>query len=105
MPLTINDDWFSKARFNHASHHTQPCKSCHDVENSQTSADVAMPDRDSCLRCHAGNERKYKRIASSCMSCHDFHNAHGGQGGALAGSSVRPEDVAALLGAANPDAK
>lgn len=105
MPLTINDDWFSKARFNHASHHTQPCKSCHDVENSQTSADVAMPDRDSCLRCHAGNERKYKRIASSCMSCHDFHNAHGGQGGVVAGSSVRPEDAAALHGAADPDAE
>ena len=97
MPLQISDDWFTKARFNHASHRTQQCKSCHDVENSELSSDVAMPDRDSCLRCHAGNERKHKRIASSCMSCHDFHNVHAAQGGAVAGSKVKPDDVARVL--------
>ncbi|MSP86301.1 MAG: FHA domain-containing protein [Methylotenera sp.] len=76
MPLNINQDWFSKARFNHASHRTQQCKSCHQVEKSETSADVAMPDRKSCLRCHSGNSPKSKRIASGCMSCHEFHGAH-----------------------------
>ncbi|MDP3087227.1 MAG: cytochrome c3 family protein [Methylotenera sp.] len=77
MPVSINQDWFSKARFNHASHRTQECKTCHQVENSETSADVAMPDRQSCLRCHSGNSPKHKRIASSCMSCHDFHSIKG----------------------------
>lgn len=105
MPLRITDDWFTKARFNHASHRTQQCKSCHDVENSERSADVAMPDRDSCLRCHAGNERKYKRIASTCMSCHDFHNAHAAQGGAVAGAAVKPEDVARVLDLETPSGK
>lgn len=76
MPLQINQDWFSKAQFNHASHQTQQCASCHQVEESESSADVAMPDRKSCLRCHSGNRPKHKRIASSCMSCHEFHNAH-----------------------------
>ncbi len=76
VPLRINQDWFSKAHFNHNSHRTQKCQSCHDVENSDSSADVAMPDRDSCLKCHSGNNPKPKRIASSCMSCHEFHNSH-----------------------------
>lgn len=75
-PLRINQDWFSKANFNHASHQTQKCQSCHLVEESESSADVAMPDRKSCLRCHSGNNPKPKRIASSCMSCHEFHSAH-----------------------------
>lgn len=79
-PLHITQDWFSNARFSHASHRTQQCKSCHDVERSKTSADVAMPDRNSCLRCHSGNTPKHKRIASSCMSCHDFHTRHGAAG-------------------------
>jgi predicted CXXCH cytochrome family protein len=76
MPLSINEDWFSKAHFNHASHRTQKCQSCHQVEESETSEDVAMPDRKSCLRCHSGNSPKSKRIVSTCMSCHDFHDLH-----------------------------
>ena len=76
MPLNINQDWFRKAHFNHASHRTQQCQSCHQVELSESSADVAMPDRKSCLRCHSGNNPKPKRIASNCMSCHDFHSSH-----------------------------
>lgn len=76
VPLNINQDWFSKAHFNHASHRTQQCQSCHQVDHSDSSADVAMPDRKSCLRCHSGNSPKQKRIASGCMSCHDFHSSH-----------------------------
>jgi predicted CXXCH cytochrome family protein len=79
MPLRITQDWFSKARFNHASHRTQQCQSCHQVEHSESSSDVAIPDRTSCLKCHAGNSPKHRRITSSCMSCHDFHNAHAAQ--------------------------
>ena len=76
QPLNISQDWFSKAHFNHASHRTQQCQSCHQVEHSESSSDVAMPDRASCLRCHSGNSPKPKRIASSCMSCHEFHGTH-----------------------------
>jgi hypothetical protein len=74
--VSINQDWFSKAQFNHASHRTQKCVACHQVEQSESSHDVAMPDRKNCLRCHSGNSPKPKRIASSCMSCHTFHNGH-----------------------------
>lgn len=76
MPVALNQDWFSKAHFNHALHRTQKCQSCHKVDESETSADVAMPDRKSCLQCHSGNNPKHKRITSSCMSCHDFHSSH-----------------------------
>jgi len=75
-PLQINKDWFSKAQFNHGAHRTQQCASCHKVEESESSADVAIPDRKSCLQCHSGNKTKHKRIASNCMSCHNFHHAH-----------------------------
>ncbi len=74
VPLQITQDWFSKARFRHASHRTQQCQSCHQVEHSERSADIAMPDRKSCLRCHAGSSPKRGRIASNCMTCHDFHH-------------------------------
>jgi predicted CXXCH cytochrome family protein len=76
MPLRITLDWFSKARFNHALHRIQKCQSCHQVEDSERSSDIAIPDRKSCLKCHAGNSPKHRRITSSCMSCHEFHNAH-----------------------------
>jgi len=90
-PLHITQDWFSKARFNHASHRTQRCQSCHAVEHSESSADVAIPDKLSCLRCHAGSSPKYRRIASSCMSCHDFHNPHVSSYG---GGGANAQDVA-----------
>lgn len=95
-PLQINQDWFSKARFKHASHRTQQCNSCHQVEESETSADVAMPDRDSCLRCHSGNSPKYKRIASGCMSCHDFHSVHGANA-PISSEKLNPEELDTLL--------
>lgn len=75
-PLTINPDWFSKAEFNHGAHRTQQCTSCHKVEESESSADVAIPDRQSCLHCHSGSKPRHKRIASNCMSCHNFHHSH-----------------------------
>lgn len=78
VPLHINQDWFSKARFNHGAHRSQQCNSCHLVENSESSTDVAIPDRQSCLLCHSGNKTKHKRIASNCMSCHNFHNEQKG---------------------------
>ena len=102
-PLHLNNDWFSKAQFNHAAHRTQQCTSCHKVEESTSSADVAIPDRQSCLQCHSGNTQRYKRIASSCMSCHNFHNAHQGYD-LITGAKVESKDID-LLNALPNDAK
>ncbi len=92
MPLHLNNDWLAKAQFNHAAHRTQQCTSCHKVEASKSSADVAIPNRQSCLLCHSGNTPKHKRIASSCMSCHTFHNAHQGYD-LITGAKVETKDV------------
>ncbi len=94
-PLSINDDWFSKAQFNHGAHRTQQCISCHKVEDSESSADVAIPDRQSCLQCHSGKNPKHKRIASNCMSCHNFHQAH--QSIVNPGAKINEQDVDVLL--------
>ena len=94
-PLSINDDWFSKAQFNHGAHRTQQCISCHNVEESESSADVAIPDRQSCLQCHSGKTPKHKRIASNCMSCHNFHQAH--QSILNPGTKISEQDLDVLL--------
>ena len=95
-PLRINADWFSKANFKHSAHRTQQCVSCHKVEESESSADVAIPDRNSCLHCHSGNKPKHKRIASSCMSCHNFHQGHTPNPHGI-GAKVTEQDVDVLL--------
>jgi len=95
VPLNINQDWFSKAQFNHGAHRSQQCKSCHKVENSESSADIAIPDRQSCLLCHSGNKTKHKRIASNCMSCHIFHNAHKPEALSSTGKAIE-KDIDAL---------
>ncbi|MDP3678423.1 MAG: hypothetical protein Q8R23_04960 [Methylotenera sp.] len=66
------------------------------MEESETSADVAMPDRDSCLRCHSGNSPKYKRIASGCMSCHDFHSVHGAVNAPISSENINPATLDVL---------
>jgi len=98
--LHINEDWFSKASFNHGAHRSQQCKSCHDVETSESSKDIAIPDRKSCLLCHSGNTTKHKRIASSCMSCHNFHSDHKPETLIPAGK-VDDKDIAAMLSVPN----
>ena len=94
--LHINQDWFSKAQFNHGAHQTQQCISCHKVEESESSTDVAIPDRKSCLQCHSGSKPKHKRIASNCMSCHNFHHSHYADG-LNPTAKLDPKDVDVLL--------
>jgi predicted CXXCH cytochrome family protein len=95
-PLFINPDWFSKAEFNHAMHRTQQCTSCHKIEDSESSAEIAMPNRESCLQCHSGNRPKHKRIASGCMSCHNFHHTHAGES-VLLGNIINKKDIDVLM--------
>jgi len=104
-PLLINQDWFSKARFKHESHRTQKCLSCHKVEQSQSSEDVAMPDKKVCLSCHSGNTPKHKRIASGCTPCHDFHNAHHTFGELLNRSPLNQKELNTLVNTLNQDSQ
>lgn len=71
--LNINLNWFAKSVFPHARHSTVECVSCHDKLNSQTSADIAMPDIAKCRECHTGEHSARGKVKSACSTCHQFH--------------------------------
>jgi hypothetical protein len=70
------------------------------VEESESSAEVAIPDRQSCLQCHSGKKPKHKRIASNCMSCHNFHHSHYAEG-INPSAKLDPKDVDVMLSITN----
>jgi hypothetical protein len=76
-PVRVSTTWMPKARFDHSKHGTKDadCKSCHAVERSHKSSDIAMPELDSCRTsgCHGGNEPSPGRVVSTCISCHGYH--------------------------------
>ncbi|MCF6317786.1 MAG: cytochrome c3 family protein [Proteobacteria bacterium] len=77
-PIRLNLDWYTKARFDHVSHlsvknknEQQICLTCHQVEKSDDSSDIAMPQRNKCLECHQQDE--HNSVELSCIRCHEFH--------------------------------
>lgn len=77
-PIKLNTDWYAKARFDHVSHlsvkqknEQEICLSCHAVEKSDVSADIAMPQRNKCLECH--QQDQHNSVELSCIRCHEFH--------------------------------
>jgi hypothetical protein len=71
--VSITHDWMPKAVFSHARHSTAECVDCHDKVGSKTSADVSMPDIETCRKCHTGANHTIGKVISSCESCHRFH--------------------------------
>jgi predicted CXXCH cytochrome family protein len=77
-PIKINDDWYSKARFDHNSHFSvkkydrqEICLTCHDVQFSDDSKDIAMPKQKICLECHQQGQKN--NVELKCIACHVFH--------------------------------
>jgi predicted CXXCH cytochrome family protein len=77
-PIKINNDWYAKATYDHVSHlsvkgqnEEQICLSCHNVEQSNHSEDIAMPQRNKCLECHQQDAKN--SVELSCIRCHAFH--------------------------------
>ena len=77
-PIKVNDDWYAKARFDHNSHFSvksndrqEICLSCHDVQFSDDSEDIAMPKQEVCLECH--QQGKTNNVELRCIRCHVFH--------------------------------
>jgi predicted CXXCH cytochrome family protein len=77
-PIKINQDWYSKARFDHVSHFSvknkdseEVCLSCHKVEESDDSKDIAMPQRKKCIECHQKGVQS--SVELTCIRCHEFH--------------------------------
>ncbi|PZO09845.1 MAG: hypothetical protein DCF27_04350 [Lysobacteraceae bacterium] len=72
-PVTANPHWLPKARFDHASHGSFECSSCHAAADSALSSDINLPDITSCRTCHAGQSPAPGQLASTCATCHGFH--------------------------------
>ena len=72
-PIAITDHWLPKSRFAHRQHSTFDCKKCHDVAQSKTSADIAIPDLANCQSCHSGNTLETDKAVGTCETCHGFH--------------------------------
>jgi len=87
-PVHVASTWMPKARFDHGKHKTaqSECKDCHHVERSHHSADIAIPDIESCRACHAGEAPAAGKVVSTCISCHGYH---------LAADGPRPRPVPA----------
>jgi len=54
----------------------EACASCHGARTSNSSADLLLPDLNSCRACHGG-EHTNRPVASTCAMCHDYHATAG----------------------------
>lgn len=73
-PVRIAQQWYPKARFNHARHKTMACVDCHSATRSESSEDMLVEGIQTCRECHAGPGATNK-LKSTCISCHGFHIA------------------------------
>ena len=64
--------WLPKGDFDHASHRSTSCESCHDAGVSTRSEDVLLPKIAVCRECHGG-EQSDNLLQSGCIECHAFH--------------------------------
>lgn len=74
-PVRVAGVWFPKSVFDHGSHTTMTCASCHQAEKSKAATDLLLPDIASCRMCHAGEKGADDRLASGCISCHGYHES------------------------------
>jgi hypothetical protein len=72
-PVRLTQHWMPKARFDHSQHRISECEDCHAAAESESSADVLLPDIDNCRSCHGGMSPSEGRLSSTCVDCHDFH--------------------------------
>ena len=72
-PIAITQHWLPKTRFPHNKHNTKDCNSCHQVEASKVSSDIAIPDIKNCRECHGGNSIAVDKAPGTCETCHGFH--------------------------------
>jgi len=72
-PVRLTEEWMPMAKFDHKSHTTSTCVSCHkNAERSEKSSDIMMPGIETCRDCHGGAADKEK-LTSDCLMCHEFH--------------------------------
>lgn len=79
VPADVPHVWFQHARFDHRAHRATSCKECHPgAQSSITNADVLVPDRDNCVKCHASRTIVAGKVQGGvrfdCAECHRYHN-------------------------------
>ncbi len=84
VPVTQVSRFMQHGWFTHAAHKQETCTSCHAADRSITSADVLLPDLNSCRSCHFGENAPRGKISSGCAMCHDYH------GSAMAPQGLEP---------------
>lgn len=62
--------WLVHSFFNHETHRELSCTECHRTDGSKATADVLLPSRATCLRCHGPSGG----VSSACVTCHRFHD-------------------------------
>lgn len=86
-PISVNDKFYPKSPFDHASHEigNLTCETCHAAKTSTLSADILLPKIEVCRDCHVG-EDSYRKggalakgtLPTTCLTCHAYHDgAHG----------------------------
>lgn len=74
-PVRVAGVWFPASRFDHGSHTTMTCVSCHAARESKASTDVLLPRIEDCRSCHAGEDGGHDRLKSGCVACHGYHES------------------------------
>ncbi len=72
-PVQLTADWMPHARFDHATHVSETCVSCHgNAPESKHASDILIPGIARCRECHGGAGTSAK-VGSDCLMCHGFH--------------------------------
>jgi hypothetical protein len=73
VPVTQVSRYMQHGWFTHAAHKQEKCTSCHTADKSSTSADLLLPNVNSCRTCHLGEDAPRGKVPSGCAMCHSFH--------------------------------
>ena len=75
-PPQVPPVWYQHAKFNHTAHRAVQCAQCHaKAESSTLHTDVLIPNRDTCVQCHAPTAKTGTLGARhNCTECHRYHN-------------------------------
>ncbi len=78
-PVRLGQDYFPSLRFDHAQHQIQgdavadqACLNCHLATTNDLSANLMLPDLDTCLSCH-DEVLGQPGLSLGCRDCHSYH--------------------------------
>jgi hypothetical protein len=100
-PTKIPARWLVRGEFSHRTHDLLKCEHCHaDARDSAATADVDLPDKAVCQRCHIDGAAQ--SAGTSCMLCHLYHDTS--KDGALRNRRRKEVTIEAIFGREAPGA-